>query len=169
MLGDEPIAEKAPWIIDALGRLHARLRSFNPHASPALARTAWRWARARLDCSARCSRSSILRPARYATRWALPSAVAPRPFGANFRGDHGSAIQAACAHFLVLCHQIGLLTQALAAVDGKQVQGGQHPRQELHRHEAEGQDRRTARADAGSEGDGDAGGCVTRRLGVEPQ
>src|ERR1700739_1013938 len=37
---------------------------------------------------------------------------------ANFRKDHGSAIQAACAHFVVLCRNIGLFTQALAAVDG---------------------------------------------------
>ena len=37
---------------------------------------------------------------------------------ANFRKDHGPAIQAACAHFVVLCRQIGLFTQALAAVDG---------------------------------------------------
>lgn len=37
---------------------------------------------------------------------------------ANFRKDNGLAIQAACAHFVVLCRQIGLFTQALAAVDG---------------------------------------------------
>jgi transposase len=37
---------------------------------------------------------------------------------ANFRRDNGSAIQAACAHFIVLCRQIGLFTQAVAAVDG---------------------------------------------------
>jgi transposase len=37
---------------------------------------------------------------------------------ANFRKDHGPAIQAACAHFVVLCRQIGLSTQTLAAVDG---------------------------------------------------
>jgi transposase len=37
---------------------------------------------------------------------------------ANFRRDHGAAIQASCAHFVVLCRQIGLFTQALAAVDG---------------------------------------------------
>ena len=37
---------------------------------------------------------------------------------ANFRKDHGPAIQAACAHFVVLCRQIGLFSQALAAVDG---------------------------------------------------
>jgi len=37
---------------------------------------------------------------------------------ANFRKDHGPAIQAACAHFVVLCREIGLFTQALAAVDG---------------------------------------------------
>jgi transposase len=29
---------------------------------------------------------------------------------ANFRRDHGRAIQAACAHFVVLCRQIGLFT-----------------------------------------------------------
>jgi transposase len=37
---------------------------------------------------------------------------------ANFRKDHGLAIQAACAQFVVPCRQIGLFTQALAAVDG---------------------------------------------------
>lgn len=37
---------------------------------------------------------------------------------ANFRKDHGPAIQAACAHFVVLCRRMGLFTQALAAVDG---------------------------------------------------
>lgn len=37
---------------------------------------------------------------------------------ANFRRDHGLAIQAACAQFVVLCRRIGLFTQALAAVDG---------------------------------------------------
>jgi transposase len=37
---------------------------------------------------------------------------------ANFRKDHGPPIQAACAHFVALCRQIGLFTQALAAVDG---------------------------------------------------
>jgi transposase len=37
---------------------------------------------------------------------------------ANFRKDNGEAIQASCAHFIVLCREIGLFTQALAAVDG---------------------------------------------------
>jgi len=37
---------------------------------------------------------------------------------ADFRRDNGAAIQAACAHFVVLCRQIGLFTQAVAAVDG---------------------------------------------------
>jgi BMFP domain-containing protein YqiC len=37
---------------------------------------------------------------------------------ANFRKDNGPAIQAACAHFIVLCREIGLFTQAVAAVDG---------------------------------------------------
>ena len=37
---------------------------------------------------------------------------------ADFRKDNGPAIQGACAHFIVLCREIGLFTQALAAVDG---------------------------------------------------
>jgi transposase len=38
---------------------------------------------------------------------------------ANFRKDNGPAIQAAGAHFIVLCRDIGLLSQAVAAaVDG---------------------------------------------------
>jgi transposase len=37
---------------------------------------------------------------------------------ANFRKDNGPAIQAACAQFIVLCREIGLFTQAVAAVDG---------------------------------------------------
>lgn len=37
---------------------------------------------------------------------------------ANFRKDNGEAIQAACAHFIVLCREIGLFTQAVATVDG---------------------------------------------------
>src|SRR5579883_1053494 len=37
---------------------------------------------------------------------------------ANFRKDNGAAIQAAGAHFVVLCREIGLFTQAVAAVDG---------------------------------------------------
>ncbi|MBJ7410254.1 MAG: IS1182 family transposase [Phenylobacterium sp.] len=37
---------------------------------------------------------------------------------ANFRKDNGEAIHAACAHFIVLCREIGLFTQAVAAVDG---------------------------------------------------
>jgi transposase len=37
---------------------------------------------------------------------------------ANFRRDKGLAIQAACAHFIVLCRHLGLFAQAVAAVDG---------------------------------------------------
>jgi transposase len=40
---------------------------------------------------------------------------------ANFRKDNGPAIQAACAHFIVLCRDIGLFTQAVAAVDGSKI------------------------------------------------
>ena len=37
---------------------------------------------------------------------------------ANFRRDNGAAIQAACSQFVVLWRELGLFTQALAAVDG---------------------------------------------------
>lgn len=37
---------------------------------------------------------------------------------ANFRKDNSLAIQAACSQFVVLCRQLGLFTQAVAAVDG---------------------------------------------------
>jgi transposase len=37
---------------------------------------------------------------------------------ANFRRDNGPAIQAAGGRFVVLCRDVGLFTQALAAVDG---------------------------------------------------
>ncbi|MDO9334300.1 MAG: IS1182 family transposase, partial [Dehalococcoidales bacterium] len=37
---------------------------------------------------------------------------------ANFRKDNGPAIQASCSRFVVLCRELGLFTQALAAVDG---------------------------------------------------
>jgi transposase len=37
---------------------------------------------------------------------------------ANFRKDNGVAIQAACSQFVVLCRELGLFTQAVAAVDG---------------------------------------------------
>jgi transposase len=40
---------------------------------------------------------------------------------ANFRKDNGPAIQAACAHFAVRCREIGLFTQAVAAVDGSKL------------------------------------------------
>ena len=37
---------------------------------------------------------------------------------ANFRKDNGTAIRAACSQFIVLCRELGLFTQAVAAVDG---------------------------------------------------
>jgi transposase len=37
---------------------------------------------------------------------------------ANFRKDNGLAIQAACSQFVVLCRELGLFTQAVAAIDG---------------------------------------------------
>ncbi len=43
---------------------------------------------------------------------------------ANFRKDNGPAMHATCAHFIVLCRQIGLFTQAVAAVDGSKFKAG---------------------------------------------
>ena len=37
---------------------------------------------------------------------------------ADFRRENGSAIQAACAQFVVLCRQLGLFGAALVAIDG---------------------------------------------------
>ena len=37
---------------------------------------------------------------------------------ANFRRDHGPAIQAGCAQFIVLCREIGLFAVRIAAIDG---------------------------------------------------
>ncbi|WP_158914533.1 IS1182 family transposase [Caulobacter sp. S45] len=37
---------------------------------------------------------------------------------ANFRRDNGPGIQATCSQFVVLCRELGLFTQALAAIDG---------------------------------------------------
>ena len=37
---------------------------------------------------------------------------------ANFRRDNGPAIQSVCSQFVVLCRELGLFTQAVAAVDG---------------------------------------------------
>lgn len=51
---------------------------------------------------------------------------------ADFRRDNGPAIQAACAQFVVLCRQIGLLAGGVVALDGSRFKAQQHPRQELH-------------------------------------
>ena len=37
---------------------------------------------------------------------------------ANFRRDHGKAIRAVCAQFVVLCRQLKLFIQAVIAIDG---------------------------------------------------
>jgi len=37
---------------------------------------------------------------------------------ADFRKDNGRAIQGACAQFIVLCRELGLFSQAVAAIDG---------------------------------------------------
>ena len=40
---------------------------------------------------------------------------------ADFRRDHGSAIRAACAQFVVLCRQLGLLAGGTVALDGSRL------------------------------------------------
>ena len=42
---------------------------------------------------------------------------------ADFRRDHGSAIQAACRRFVLLCRQIGLIAGGTVAVDGSRLRG----------------------------------------------
>jgi transposase len=42
---------------------------------------------------------------------------------ADFRRDNGAAIIAACAQFIVICRQIGLLQRPLAVVDGSKFKG----------------------------------------------
>jgi hypothetical protein len=37
---------------------------------------------------------------------------------ADFRRDNGSAIRAACTHFVVLCRPLNLFTRSVVAVDG---------------------------------------------------
>ncbi len=37
---------------------------------------------------------------------------------ADFRKDHGSAIQQACAQFVMLCRELGLFSKAIVAIDG---------------------------------------------------
>src|SRR5450759_480367 len=37
---------------------------------------------------------------------------------ANFRKDNGQAIRGVCRQFVVLCRQVGLLTEAVVAIDG---------------------------------------------------
>ena len=37
---------------------------------------------------------------------------------ANFRKDNGKAIRGVCRQFVVLCRQLGLLSEALVAIDG---------------------------------------------------
>jgi len=42
---------------------------------------------------------------------------------ADFRKDNGSAIQAACAQFIILCRDLGLFAHAVAAIDGAKFKG----------------------------------------------
>ena len=42
---------------------------------------------------------------------------------ADFRKDHGPAIQKTCAHFVALCRDLGLFSKSLVAVDGSKFKG----------------------------------------------
>ena len=68
---------------------------------------------------------------------------------ANFRKDNGPAIRKVCRQFIVLCRKLDLFSQAVVAIDGSLVLGGEQPRQELHQRQdgtAHGSDRREHRA-----------------------
>ena len=52
---------------------------------------------------------------------------------ADFRKDNGEAIRRVCREFIVLCRQLDLFSEADGGHRRQQVQGGQQPRQELHR------------------------------------
>jgi transposase len=43
---------------------------------------------------------------------------------ADFRRDHGAAIQAACRRFILLCRQLGLIAGGTVAVDGSRFRIG---------------------------------------------
>ena len=55
---------------------------------------------------------------------------------ADFRKDNGKAIHNVCREFIVLCRELNLFSEA-SCHQWQQVQGGQQPRQELHRHQAQ--------------------------------
>ena len=50
--------------------------------------------------------------------WLLGRLVPDDKTIADFRKDNGSAIRKVCAHFVVLCRDMGLLTKASVAIDG---------------------------------------------------
>ena len=53
---------------------------------------------------------------------------------ADFRKDNGKAIRSVCREFIVLCRRLNLFSRSDRGDRRQQVQGGQQPRQELHRH-----------------------------------
>ena len=55
---------------------------------------------------------------------------------ADFRKDNGPAIRGAAAQFVELCRRLELFTHGGGGDRRQQVQGGEHPRQELHRRQA---------------------------------
>ena len=59
---------------------------------------------------------------------------------ADFRKDNGEAIRTACREFVLLCRGLGLFEEGHGRDRRQQVQGGQQPRQELHRTQAAGTD-----------------------------
>ena len=52
---------------------------------------------------------------------------------ADFRKDNGKAIRNVCREFIVLCRRLDLFSRSDRGHRRQQVQGGQQPRQELHR------------------------------------
>ena len=65
---------------------------------------------------------------------------------ADFRRENGSAIQAACAQFVVLCRQLGLFGAAVVAIDGSKFKAVNTRDKQLHRLQGEAADRTGRRA-----------------------
>ena len=69
---------------------------------------------------------------------------------ADFRKDNGRAIRNVCRQFIVLCRKLDLFSRGDRGHRRQQVQGGEQPRQELHRRQDQAADgsrsRRASRA-----------------------
>ena len=75
---------------------------------------------------------------------------------ADFRRDNGAGIRNVCRRFVVLCRDLKLFSQAIVAIDSRQVQGSQQPGPQLHARQdrqAPGADRAERAALPGCPGD----------------